>query len=173
MIGMIRYTATVATPARSPYQSPDFYAALAQGDTYAIGDTVEILLDWRYKKLQPIEQENRHLTMAASSVGEVVDHGTQDGQTIVFERVLQTRIDGVANDHAVMEALRKHFKHSAVEWFEDYENYPNESQVVLAKRCAPATRERDTNRWTFSFDVLYTTNQTDRVIPAFALAGTY
>lgn len=70
--GRITYTATQATPARSPYHAAAFYLLPSPyAAETAIGDRVDLYLDWAYDVNTPAYKDDRTFADASSGIVEV------------------------------------------------------------------------------------------------------
>jgi len=91
MVGRITYTATQATPLRSPYGATLFYALTSPwGGAIGAGDAVDILLDWGYTSSAPTYKDDRTLTSSSSGVAEVRHFNTSVSHKFSVAEIIET-----------------------------------------------------------------------------------
>ncbi|MDQ7003290.1 MAG: hypothetical protein Q9N02_11515 [Ghiorsea sp.] len=157
MMGLIKYVAAVPTRVRSPFHAADFFAAMtpwSQGVVVPAGTEVQVLLDWRYTKLDPIDKETRYTPSTPNGYAEVIYHGHREGWRIQIDWVDDTRDVNIANDYQALRALNNHLRRGSVLWFPDFENYPNESVGCIADKIHAPKRVGALNKWGFQFDLM-------------------
>jgi hypothetical protein len=157
MMGLITYTAAVPVRVRSPYSAAvsfwDELAASQLTDIVPAGTEVSVLLDWGYTTLDPKRKDTRFTPSTPTGHVEVISHGFREGWKFSVDFVKQDRTPGMANDFEALNSLNDHLAQGTVRWFPDFENFPDESVLVVADKIYPPKRTRNLDLWQFTFDL--------------------
>jgi len=172
MRGLIRYTSTIAgAPVQGFYQSANPYGATATPwatVTAAVGQQIDVYLPYYMSHKEMSPRDNLAIAESKSGVAQSSWYGSIEGRSIVLGYVDEIREAGKDNPRAHLDAIAKAAGRGVVmQWFPDYDVYPNEYFSVRVKRFAPS-RKKNSNTWTFRFDLtIQQTQQFPSTVPAF------
>jgi len=175
MFGLIRYIKKVPQAIRSPYDGIDFYKDLATADSPLVptGSAIDIYLDMGYQSKDRVRDDNRAVNRTPSEFTQVISLGLSEGERITLQGIARRRDPNFSNDYEVFRALNNHLSRAGVvQWYEDYDDDPDNFQMMIAKRIYPEKRLKKQEMFDFTYELWpLAAGQVARNVPAITAPG--